>query len=99
MTYKISDKDMDSSALDDESFQIYQDSISHMVRTYSTTKVQDQHSDKLLTLEPDIYEVLAEKSQNPSVESYETQKYYWSNWHKKVGRECKSSYEDFVVVS
>ena len=100
LTYKVyGEKDMDASALEEESFKIYQSTIGQMVRTYSTTKVVKQDGSKELSLEPDIYEALAEASRNPSVESYETQKYYWANWNKKVGRECKNSFEQFVTVS
>ena len=100
LTYKIyGEKDMDASSLGPDSFEIYQNSLGQMVRTYSTTKVVKEGGGEYMSLEPEIYEAMTESAQNPSAESYQTQKYYFSNWNQKVGRACKDSYADFVKVS
>jgi len=70
-----------------------------MVRTYSTTKVWSQNGSKEMELDPDIDEILIEQSKLATPEAFEIQKYYWANWHKKVGRACKKDFEDFVDVS
>lgn len=102
LTYKIyGEKDMDSSALGEASFDVYQKSLGQMIRTFSTTKVNAEDGSAALALDGDgqISGILTEMAGKPSEASYETQKYYWANWHKKVGQACKKSYEDFVVVS
>ena len=84
MTYKIyGEKDMDSSSLGEEDFNVYQTAIQNMVRTYSTTKVWSQDGSKEMELDPDIDEILIEQSKLATPEAFEIQKYYWANWHKK----------------
>jgi len=100
MTYKIyGEKDMDSSSLNEEDFEVYQTAIQNMIRTYSTTKVWSQDGAKAMELDPDIDEILYEQSQIATPAAFEIQKYYWANWHKKVGRACKKDFEEFVEVS
>ena len=80
MTYKIyGEKDMDSSSLNEEDFEVYQTAIQNMIRTYSTTKVWSQDGGKAMELDPDIDEILYEQSQEATPAAFEIQKYYWED--------------------
>ena len=90
---------MDSSSLDSDDLKVYQDSLNNMVTVYNTEKIVSRDGSSLYSLEPEVYEAIADAAQQADVEAYEEQLYYWYNWHSKVGQKCKADYETFVEVS
>ena len=90
---------MDSSSLDSDDLKVYQDSLNNMVTVYNTEKIVSRDGSSLYSLEPEVYEAIADAAQQADVEAYEEQLYYWYNWHSKVGHKCKADYETFVEVS
>ena len=70
-----------------------------MVTKYSTTKVRSMDGLEDFELDPDIDEVMSHAAANPSQESYDEQKYYWTMWHTKVGQATRDEFAEFVDVS
>ena len=100
LTYKVyGEQDMDSSSLDDTDLETYQNAMSTMVTAYNTQKIVSYDGRHMFSLDPEIYETLDEKCQEATSEAYEEMKYYWYNWHDKVGSACRDPYIEFVEVS
>ena len=82
------------SALPPESLEEYNNITTQMVTIYSTAKVPDyKDKSKLLSLEPEIVEVLAESRDPRELE------YYWTEWRSATGRKMRDLYLRYVNIT
>ena len=75
------------SLLNDESFIAIKTAIASMQEVYAKTKIPSyQNESEMLDLEPEITEII-QTSRDP-----EEMKYYWTQWHDKVGTNNKDAF-------
>ena len=84
---------MGDSLLDDESFMFIKSAIDSMQEVYAKTKIPSyQDASIMMSLEPEITEII-KNSRDP-----EEMKYYWTQWHDKVGTRNKKAFFKYAEI-
>nr|XP_021489952.1 angiotensin-converting enzyme-like [Meriones unguiculatus] len=85
-------QNVDKSALPTEDLREYNRLLTYMETTYSTTEVCLDEG-PCLSLEPDLEEIMATSRDRKEL------LWAWQSWHDSVGRQLRSAYEYYVLLS